>query len=183
MPSLDQVLAAASLREESVDVCVAGELNARWEDLGRQLAVLLADSAGEHDPGRKMSEAPPGLARRTELADEMEQLRQRMLEASFTFLFRALPRREYRDLRDEHPPRRDRGESMFNASTFPPALIRRSLVDPPIASDADFEQLLDKLTEGQVTELFSAAHLANEGGSDVPKSVPASARNPGIAPS
>ena len=178
MADLQDILAAASLREESVDVCMAGELNARWEALGRELADLTAMTAGEPTPTAKLSDASP-MARRGEISEQMESLRQQMLAASFTFKFRAMPRREYRTLRDEHPPRADkRNEGLFNMATFPPALIRACMVDPVIATDGDWEKLQDLLTEGQITELFNAAWLCNEGGSEVPKFVPGSGRIP-----
>lgn len=177
--SIEEILAAATLREESVDVCVAGALNARWEDLGRQLAQLLERTAGDPLPEAKLGDAGGDVQRRVALTEEMEALRQQMAAASYTFLLRALPRRAFRDLLDAHPPRPEIArEAAFNAATFPPALIRKCLIEPAVATDAQFDELLDKITEGQVGELFDAAWLANQGGSEVPKSVPASGRIP-----
>lgn len=175
MPGLGEVLAAASLREESVEICMAGQLNARWEDLGRQLAAVLERTAGENpDPAAKLSDADP----RAELTAEMEEVRQQMVAASYKFRFRALPRRQYRDLIDKHPGRPERREVRYNEATFPPALIRQCMIDPAIGSDAEFRELADVLTDGQTAEMFNAAYLANEGGSEVPKSVPGFAATP-----
>lgn len=180
MPSIDDVLAAAGLRKESVSICVAGDLNAQWEVLGRELADLTAMTAGEPEPTAKLSDASP-LSRRSAIRDQMEELRQRMQAASFTFQFQALPRRQYRDLRDAHPD--PRGQRLFDGAAFPPVLIRKCLIDPVITSDDQFDQLMDKLTEGQVTELFNGAWLCNEGGSEVPKFVPGFAQNRSTGPS
>jgi hypothetical protein len=78
---------------------------------------------------------------------------------SVGLVLRALPRSQYRELLEAHPPVKD-GED-WNADTFCPALIAASSVDPELS----LEQATD-IWEGWETEeasrLFLASYYLNE---------------------
>jgi hypothetical protein len=174
MGAFDKIVAEASRPECSVTLCTAGTLNARLQDLERQLAA-------EHE---KVTTSLAEGGRRRELAVEVESVLEEMRAHEHTFTFRGLPHKQWSDLTAEHKPRDGRNE-MVNLDTFPPACIAASLVrvdDDDVTTDlADVETLFDVLNEGQIDQLFNAAWEANTGGRSVPFSGLASAvlRNTG----
>ena len=155
MPDLSEILAAASLREESVELCVDGALNARFAELQRELAAAL-----EKAPSSLADGGQAGLVERA-----MTEVRSAMAEHSFTFRFRALGAKAWSDLRAAHPGRDGKSEA-WNVETFPPALIVACCVDPQLDA-AGVERLFEVLNQGQRDLLFQAAWDANQG-SDVP---------------
>ncbi len=161
MPDLAEILAAAKPREELVELCVAGDLNAQFDALE---AELLADAAKAATSLADASHSP-------EIAARMEALRQEMKAATFPFRFRALGGRAWSDLLAVHPPRHER--ERFNADTLPSALISACSVEPAMTIP-EVEKLFEVLNQGQRDALFSAAWDANHDGT-VPFSLAASA--------
>lgn len=155
MPDLTEILAAATLREESVELCVDGALNAQFEELQRELTDALAKAP--------TSLADGGAAAGIEA--QMAKVRSDMAERTFAFRFRALGAKAWSDLRAAHPGRDGKGEA-WNLETFPPALIAACCVDPQLDA-AGVERLFEVLNQGQRDLLFQAAWDANQG-SDVP---------------
>jgi hypothetical protein len=168
MVSIDDIIAAATLREETATVCVAGDLNAQHETAEKALRAL-----GDWVPVKMGDEDP-----RTALAAEVTDLERRMAAHEHAFRFRSLPWKAFRRLRQQHTP--DSG--ILDSEAFVPALILACAVDPAFTDLAQVEQLLDVLSEGQVDRLFTAAWVANVGSADIPKSVLASARMATSAP-
>lgn len=156
--------AKATLAERTVTLCLAGGLNAELEALEKRLRDAdgwQRTALGEQDPRRA-------------LAEQVEALRERMKESEETFRFRALPRRAYSNLMAEHPPRKDRDEAVFNADTFPQALIAACGVDPEFDGPEDVDALFEVLNEGQRIALWDAAWQVNTSTVSVPFSVAAS---------
>ena len=89
-----------------------------------------------------------------------------------SFLFRAISRREYDALIDEHPPSKAgvaRGD-VFNMDTFAPALLSKVIVEPRIPED-DWRDLWKSpdWSSGELNGLFvTAAGLCNSGFELVP---------------
>ena len=168
MGAFDKIVAEASRPECSVTLCTAGALNARLQDLERQLAE-------EH---QKVSTSLADGGRRVELAREVDALVEEMRAHEHTFTFRGLPHKAWSDLTAAHKPRDDRNEPV-NLETFPLACIAAALVrvdDDEVTTDTeDVEKLFDVLNEGQIDQLFNAAWEANTGGRSVPFSGLASA--------
>jgi hypothetical protein len=168
MGTIDDIIASATLREETATVCVAGDLNAQHETAEKALRAI-----GDWVPA-KMGEEDP----RTALAATVTDLEARMAAHEHTFRFRSLPWKAFRKLRRDHTP--DSG--ILDSDAFVPALILACAADPTFTDLAQVEQLLDVLSEGQVDRLFTAAWAANVGSADIPKSVLASARMASSAP-
>lgn len=177
MVSVDELLKKAKPRETTVPICMAGGLNARHEELSRQLAAA-GDSAWVPD---SLSQQNPRLA----IAEQITALEREMAEQLHVFRFRALPRSKFRKLRGAHPAREDAvpPEGMFNGDTFPPALVAACCIDPEFTDVSQVEELYDVLGQGGYDALFTGAWQANMGVSDVPKSALASMTIRTTAPS
>lgn len=168
MGAFDKIVAESSRPEHSVTLCTAGALNARLQELERQLAE-------EH---QKVATSLADGGRRTELAKEVKALTEEMRAHEHSFTFRGLPHKVWSDLTAEHKPRDGKTE-IVNLDTFPTACIAASLVkvdgDDVTTDLEDVEKLFDVLNEGQIDQLFNAAWEANTGGRSVPFSGLASA--------
>lgn len=75
-------------------------------------------------------------------------------------LFRALPRKQYRILVDEHPPRDGKTED-WNADTFPPALIAACAVDPQFTVEQATE-VMDEWETDDASRIFLTCFYLNE---------------------
>jgi hypothetical protein len=168
MADIEALLASARLPETGVPLCLRGDLQLRHEQLGQEL-----EEAEEAD--RRDSLAAGGKARK--VAEQIRDLEAEMRDHTHTFALRALPRKAFRDLVEQHPPRENnKDDQVFgvNTATFPVPLIAASCTDP-VMTPEQVEQLLDLLTEGQMLELYGAALHLNRGTVDAPKSAAASA--------
>jgi hypothetical protein len=168
--SLGDVVKKATRAERTATVCLAGDLNARYDELEVQLQRLTVDRDSLADGDGRVP-----------IAEEMAQVREQMRASEHFFTFRALAPKEWSDLLAIHPPREDKQEA-FNTDTFPQACVIASLVRVKNAQDdelefteADVEALWDGvLSQGQRNELFGAAWEANTGRVSVPFSALAS---------
>jgi len=88
--------------------------------------------------------------------DELVALKKEIDEASITFVIEGLSRQKFRALEAEHPA--EDADAGWNLDTFPEALVRAAVVEPVIADDEPF---FDILTGGQVEQLFEAAFKAS----------------------
>lgn len=171
----------AARPSDSVLVCLRGDLAAAYAEAERRLGEALQ---AEDD---SMTAGTEALA----IAEEMTALREKMAAHTYRFTFRALPRRAYRDLVDEHPPREGHPEDVaygVDMGAFPVVLIAASCVAitpaeeeaevpadaVPVLSVADVEDMTDQLSDGQVHAMFSCAFRLNRSGVDVPKFATAS---------
>lgn len=163
------LLASASLPEAGVPICLAGNLQLRYEELEEKLTQ--AEEADE----RGDSLADGGHARK--VAEQIGELEREMREHTHMFKFRAVARQVYRDLVEEHPPREDRRDDEAfgaNMSTFPIHLIALSCIDPVMTVE-QVGQLAEVLTEGQLMAMFGCITTLNRINLEVPKSAAASA--------
>lgn len=158
--NLDAVLAAARLPEKTVPLCLAGHLQARFEELERQL------KAAQDSPARKLTDVGPQA-----IAEQMEALRGEMAESVVVFTLRALPSDEWRVLVAKHPS--EDPMLKYNADTLGPALVRRSVIDPQV-SEEQWARLGKVLSDGQWEQLTDAAWALNRRAVDVPFSLAAS---------
>lgn len=169
---VDDIIASATLREETATICVAGGLNAEHEAAEAELRRL-----DEWSPHKLGDEDP-----RKEIAERIAAIEERMRERQFTFRFRALPWAKYKALIEAHPAGDKNDGWKWNPDTFPAALMLACSVDPVFRDVAHVQSLFEKLTQNQVDTLVVAAISANEGRADVPKSVRASALMASSAP-
>ena len=165
-----ELLKAAKLPERTVDLCLNGDLQAEIEDLLRELR--------DAEQARAKNDSLDGGADVARIKERIEDLRQQMLDHTYTFRLRALPRRQFNDLVNAHPPRQqDDGEVDpvdaevgFNNDTFAHAMVRACVTDP-VLDDEQWADLYDnKLTDYQAHQLQGAAWLLNRRRVDVPLS-------------
>ncbi len=161
MTAFADIKAAAKLPERSVPVCLRGDLQSEYEDLERQHRV--AEAAARGTLAGSTEDA-------TAIKELMAALRDQMRESTHAFIFRALPRKKWRDLVAEHRPRdQDRAKGLdYNQDTFPVAAIQACCIDP-VMSVKEVEELCDEvLTQGQWDQLFLAVFLLNKDDIEVP---------------
>lgn len=163
------MLAEAKLPERTVPICLRGDLVADHEQAERELEQAeqkAVDSLAGSGAGQ--------------IAQRIEALEEQMREHTYDFRLRALPRAGWRALVDRHPPRRDEQNAIVdtdrigvNAETFYPAIVRACLVDP-VLDEAQWQTLVDSLTDRQFEDLADAAWALNRREVDVPFSRAAS---------
>lgn len=174
-PDFAKLLAAAKMPESIVPTCLRGDLQAEHEQLNERLELLekravdsLAGNGG------------------TELAAQLDALEDQMRDSTYPIRLRALPRYEFEAFKAKFPPRMDaEGEISndldraydFNTEAGFEPLVRLSIVDPPDLTDAEFTDLLGKLTESQFESLAVVAWRLNKGEIRVPFSRAASRLN------
>lgn len=161
MSTIDEILELAKPAENTIRICLRGDLVAEHQALEAELRSM-ADQPQSH-----LAAADP----RAPIAEAILDLEAEMRAAERPFVFRALGQTKYRELLDQHP-----GEptQKFNPATFPRALISACCIDP-VMTPVDVDRLCDKLNEGTVEALFMAAYTVNEGVTRVPFSERASA--------
>lgn len=172
---IDAILAEARLPERSVQLCLRGDLQARFEDLEDAL-----EAAQQEPHTESLASSSRGSA--VQVAREIEALRGEMLASTLSVTLRALPHREYRSLVAKHPARRDEDGHMIpddvglglNEETFPSALILACWVEPAITESKIRTIIDEKLSNRQFLQLAEAAIEANRGDVDIPFSSAAS---------
>lgn len=173
MPTFAEVMANASLPEDSVRLCLAGALHAEWRDLERALAgaPTVAASLGERSPA-------------AEIAERMQQLRERMHAAEVDFRLRAIPPRIWAAFYAARPVRADdEDEDAWRGRWFGWLcdLVSRCAVDPQMTAD-QVAELCDVLSGQQWDELTEATWALNGQKVSVPFSAAASAlTSPSVA--
>lgn len=170
--SAEDIIRGGSLPTASVAVCMHADLTAEHEDLDRRLKDALNAPRDSLAAGSNA----------TALSEQIRQLEERMREHTVTFVFRALPRPQWKKLIADHPPRQtpdgqvDERDKYIgvNTETFFPAMIRACCVDPVLGDDV-WQLLFDeKLTDRQFDGLSNAAWDLNRREVDVPFSLAAS---------
>jgi hypothetical protein len=152
---IDEILDGFELPERTVPVCLKGSLVAEYEELERQLPAASRDGGSLSEPSEAVT-----IARR------MEALRQEIAASSWTFRFRALPGTGYEELQRRHPPRKDKQE-LFNAETFPIALISACCADPPMTED-HVRRFKATVSDKQYWDVYDTAVAVNRASVDVP---------------
>ena len=169
---IDAIIDSAQLAERTLALCLRGDLQARFEELEREFEVA--------NEARGDSLASGGRSR--ELADEMEALRVQMRASTITVVLRAMPRKKWQALCEQHPPRRDddgnllvedRASGVNNDSFWEPA-IRACWVSPTL-TPARMKRLLDEaLSNRQYDLLATTVYAVNNSDVDIPFSPAAS---------
>jgi len=171
MGVLDTIKQASRARR-SVELILDAALEDEWLGLQSQL-VAAADKDAETG-----SLARPAT---TELVERMEAIRDRVSDSRVTFLFEGVPWEQRMALQVAHPAREGNRldkVSGFNIETFTPAIIRRACLgastdgeaEPTPLTDEVWDDLLGKLTYGQIDRLYAAAIAVNDGVTRVPSS-------------
>lgn len=128
-PNIKQAIKQARLAEDTVLVCLRGDLVKAVERLEQQRIEILAE--------RGDSMVPPDT---TDVDERIAKLQAEQEESTFTFRLRELSYRRWDQLENAHPPREGKLERV-NAATFLPAVVRASVVEPQL-DDEDWNDLL-----------------------------------------
>lgn len=167
------LIASAKLPERTVPVCLNADLSAELQELERQLE--LAEQRRRAGEGSLASGSDSRV-----LAAQVEAVREQMLDTTIVFRLRAMPRRRFRKMQDDFPPRDGNPIDALagvdtEAMTEP--LVRACVIEPEL-DDEDWTALLDeetgRLSEGQWTVLANAAWAINARDANVPFSRTAS---------
>jgi hypothetical protein len=161
---IEEILDQAELPTTSVTLCLKGGLVAEYE----RLEVRLADAA---PMASNLAEASP----KTQVAEQMAELRKRMLAHETAFRLRALPWREGSDLRAREPDRKDgQPEDVFTDAYHGWVCELLALTcDEPKMTVEQAGRLSQRLSNGQWNRLTTRAYTINYGRQDVPFSAAA----------
>lgn len=174
MRSPAEILDQAKLAERTVSLYLGGDrdLQLRYEELERRLPFAkeaAPDSLGEGSKVRAIEE-------------EMVAIRAEMEPSIVDFRLRAMRRKDFRDFRDQHQPRKDADGNTHpedvtvgaNTDTIWEPLVRAAIVEPEFTDEQMTHLLEEVLTDAQFEELALAAYDLNRGRADVPFSSAAS---------
>jgi hypothetical protein len=164
MATIKDIKKRARLREKTVTVCLAGDLQAEFERLEAQLAKATKDAW----QASSLASATPGQ----EIAQQLADLQVQMTDAEVTFRLRALGRRAWSDLVVAHPS--EKPDLAYDPETFSVALVSACSIDPKMTVE-EVDDLFETLNNGQVQELIDGAFEVNSGATQVPFSLAASA--------
>jgi hypothetical protein len=165
------LIRGGKLPEKSFPVCVDPDLVAEHEDLVAQRESKKSANAGSLAGGAT-----------TDLDEQISEVRKRMEAVTVVLRLRALGRRKWRDLKDEHPPRKDDENGILiedvlarvNTETFFEPLVHMSIVEPELDEDTVQVLIDEKLTDGQWNDLTTICWNLNETSISVPFSSAAS---------
>lgn len=165
--SAKELIKAAKLPERTVDICLRGDLATEVQSLEAELTAALDAEQNDGRLGGKKSK---------QIAARIEEVRAEMAESTVSFRLRALPRRRWRELMDEHPPKKgDKGDEAMGVALEPflDAVTPASVVDPELDA-AEWAELVDVLSSGEYDRITTAVWDLNRRQVDVPKSSRAS---------
>ena len=169
--TFDQVVDAYAPAEQSVRVCVRGDLVAQLERLEADLVE--ARDADENE--NRHPKAP-------KIAKQIEELQAVARGHEVEFVFRSIGRKAWSDLVSQHPPTKKQKAELkgnqrleWNPETFPIAAVAESCIKPAGVTEDAVQRIADEWTHGQWQLLWNACLAANIKVNDVPSSVAASA--------
>jgi hypothetical protein len=141
----------------TVTLVLDGDLADKWNELNLKIGVL------KNAP--KIDDVALATAEQ-----ELEDLRPAVEDATVKLVLSSIGRKAFQTLVEDYPPtdkqqrdaRKEGATLLFNAETFPVALIAASLTEPQMTYD-DVQQLFDSenFNDTELTELFSAAMAVN----------------------
>lgn len=152
--NVDDWLNDARLPEKTLLLCLRLDLVAEYEELKRK-RPRDTDSLSDGDG---------------DLAEQLDELRERMKAATVTVRMRALTRKRRRQLLDANPP--TEGDELqvaagYNPEGFFAAAVPESIVEPKLTGE-QWERLQAKLTEDQWGELCDLFNALNHRKVDIP---------------
>src|SRR5262245_9259194 len=154
--------APPELPEDTVPMCLRRTLGRAWELADAEYQGL----QGRYDKDVETKSATQGDGAAVRKAKRAaDDARRKVEEASSDFIVRALPSPEYKTLKAKYPPRDgnviDRQQG-WNFDEFPVELLKQCLAVPQLDA-AQFDALLERITDAQLMRLMSAAVNLNEG--------------------
>lgn len=160
------------LKRERTQICPRPDLLEAWEAANEELVESrVADSGGEGH-GRMADRADKVSAKTKRLAKKVQELEAAIEENSIWFEFEALPKDKFRELTDQHPPRKDHQLDQYlgwNREAVEDASVRACMIDP-VFDDASWAELVKVLNPSEWAELRAAAERVNQAVTTPPKS-------------
>lgn len=167
--TIEEILTMARLPEKRAHVCLRADLQARHDDLMRELAALV-DAEGKllEDSERAIGETS-AAARAQALQAEADQVRAEMLKAMWHPLFRGMHSDEFMVFTQKHLPKPDKNGDV-ELTEYHVQLVARCATDPDITVER-VRELRTKLGSRAWAELRETARaVCLDGGVDVPLS-------------
>lgn len=164
MTTFEEIKAKSRLATKSVPLCLAGDLQAEFEEVQRQQQIL-------KEAQRRGGTLAGSSAELRDLDDKIDLVRAEMQESTQVFTLRAMPAKRYSDLLASHGPRKDHEADQrlgYNGDTFTVGLIQACLIDPALTIP-EVEELCDIVTQGQWDKLFIDALYLNARPVDIPR--------------
>ncbi len=165
--TIEDILEQAKLPEKRVFVCLAGDLQAEYDGYIEELNTLV-NAAGELivDPESSIGEQT-AEARAQELADKVQDVRQRMKRKMAGFLLRGMSADDLAVFEKANKPK----DPNADHTDYWVKLIAQSAVQPPMTEE-NVRSFRKKLGFNAFWELVKGARSVNlDGGVDVPKSL------------
>lgn len=131
------------------------------EPLERVVEIALSDSAFQlvQELELKIATTSDEVAVK-KLKKELELANKELDDSTVELRFKSLGRKAYEALLAEHPGEEDEDDpsknQMWNAETFPKALVQASLIEPKLTVE-EVDTLWDEWNGNEVTALFYAA--------------------------
>lgn len=106
---------------------------------------------------------------RAGLEAELAEAKTALAESTVQLKFQSIGRKRYEDLVADHPATKEQNEQAlketqqeapYNLDTFPPALIRASILEPELTEE-DIADIYDNWNNAELMELFLAALEVN----------------------
>lgn len=154
--------------ETTVDLCMDGELFARYE----QQEADLKQARQEGLADRRLN--GPIATKARELVETIRQMR----AESVTFTLRGMPRKEWAKLLAENPPRDDNPNDKqyganidgLMAAAIPACIVGVTKDGEPVDFDpaTDWDALADDMTDAQYDEFVLKTQSVNRGRQEVP---------------
>jgi hypothetical protein len=179
MPSLDELLASAARRTETVTVSLRGDLAREHADAERALSeaafdeVLLDDDA----PAAATEAVAAGL---DALAQRVKDIESEIRDATLTFVVANVGKRRWNAIKEACPPTPEQVEHLgrraeFDVERFPFFAIAESCIEPEGVTPEQIEALEEVMTVAEWDALWNAVLLVNLGSRLPGESVAASA--------
>ena len=170
---VDALLAGAKLPERTVDVCLRGDLHARFQELDAELGNVMLDST--------FTLTGADNSRVTEIHEEIRAIQEEMRAATLTLHVRAISKARFDQIVLDYPVGDKDGDADraagFDQDAVNAALIRACVFDPEL-TDERWARLSEAMTTHQYREVMEAVNMLNFNPVDVPFSRTASARSP-----
>jgi len=166
--SFKDKLKAAKLPQNTLSVCLRGDLFAPIQALANQLAEIQQQ---EDDTDRFIKN--PDAKR---ISDEIEALRTEMREGTEDFVVHAMSKDKWNELRARHKPRDNEVRDIHtgvNIDTFNAELLPATVIEP-VMDDQDWADLIDVMSDKQYEDLVDACWAINRSEVNVPFSQAAS---------
>lgn len=165
--TISEILERAKLPERRARICLAADLQGRYDEIVDELSVLV-NASGELivDPEATIgAQTPAGRAQ--QLADDLEDVRRQMSSAMASFLFRGMPADDLAVFEKKHKPTDPKADH----TDYWVQMIARCAVTPAMTTD-DVTAFRKKLGANAFWQLVEAVRGVNLGGGvDVPKSL------------